>query len=185
VSPTPAGPAGPEKAGARILVVDDDDQLLRALGTTLTARGYRVHLAPDGETAMEAFAGQRPDLIVLDLGLPGIDGLAVIRHVQERASTLIVVLSARGEEPEKVRALDLGADDYLTKPFGLDELLARLRVALRHAAGPAAGDDVVFRAGDLEVDLERRRVTVRGQAVYLRPTEYELVKVFIAHPDRC
>jgi two-component system KDP operon response regulator KdpE len=167
-------------------VVDDDPQILRALRTNLTARGYQVQTAPDGEGALDAFARQRPDLIVLDLGLPGMDGLEVIRRVREQTQTPIVVLSARESEPDKVRALDLGADDYLTKPFGVDELLARLRVALRHAAGPAAGAAPVFRTGDgdLEVDLERRRVTVRGQEVHLRPTEYELLKAFIANADK-
>jgi two-component system, OmpR family, KDP operon response regulator KdpE len=175
-----------DRSGARVLVVDDDPQILRALRTNLAARGYQVQTAPDGEGALDAFARQRPDLIVLDLGLPGMDGLEVIRRVREQTQTPIVVLSAREAEPDKVRALDLGADDYLTKPFGVDELLARLRVALRHAAGPAAGAAPVFRTGDgdLEVDLERRRVTVRGQEVHLRPTEYELLKTFIANADK-
>jgi two-component system KDP operon response regulator KdpE len=170
--------------GARVLVVDDDAQILRALRTNLAARGYQVHAAETGEQALDLFGRHRPDLLLLDLGLPGIDGLEVIRRVREQSQAPIVVLSARGEEREKVRALDLGADDYLTKPFGVDELLARLRVALRHAARPARGTAAVFRAGDLEVDLERRRVTARGQEVHLSPTEYELLKVFIANPDK-
>jgi two-component system KDP operon response regulator KdpE len=171
-------------SGARILVVDDDAQILRALRTNLAAHGYQVHAAETGEQALDAFSRQRPDLLLLDLGLPGIDGLEVIRRVREQSQTPIVVLSARGEEREKVRALDLGADDYLTKPFGVDELLARMRVALRHAVHPSSGTAPVFRAGDLEVDLEHRRVTVRDQEVHLRPTEYELLKVFIANPDK-
>jgi two-component system KDP operon response regulator KdpE len=164
--------------------VDDDRQILRALRTNLAAHGYQVQTAEGGEEALDTFARQRPDLIVLDLGLPGIDGAEVIQRVREQTQTPIVVLSARGEEREKVRALDLGADDYLTKPFGVDELLARVRVALRHAAHPVSGTAPVFRAGDLEVDLERRRVAVRGQEVHLRPTEYELLKTFIAHPNK-
>jgi len=181
-----AAEATVERSGARVLVVDDDSQILRALRTNLSARGYQVQVAVDGEGALETFARHRPDLIVLDLGLPGIDGLEVIRRVREQAQTPILVLSAREGEPDKVRALDLGADDYLTKPFGVDELLARVRVALRHAAGPATGTAPVFRTadGDLEVDLEHRRVLARGEAVHLRPTEYELLKAFIAHPDK-
>ena len=183
-----AGAAGQpaDRSGARVLVVDDDAQILRALRTNLSARGYQVQVAVDGEGALETFARQRPDLIVLDLGLPGIDGLEVIRRVREQAQTPILVLSAREGEPDKVRALDLGADDYLTKPFGVDELLARLRVALRHAAGPATGAAPVFRSadGELEVDLEHRRVLARGEEVHLRPTEYELLKTFIANPDK-
>jgi two-component system KDP operon response regulator KdpE len=165
-------------------VVDDDRQILRALRTNLTAHGYQVQTAEGGEEALDTFARQRPDLIVLDLGLPGIDGQEVIQRVREQTQTPIVILSARGEEREKVRALDLGADDYLTKPFGVDELLARVRVALRHAAHPVSGTAPVFRAGDLEVDLEHRRVTARGQEVHLRPTEYELLKTLIAYPNK-
>ncbi|MDQ3700749.1 MAG: response regulator transcription factor [Chloroflexota bacterium] len=170
--------------GAQILVVDDDVQILRALQTNLTAHGYRVRAVETGEQALEAFERQHPDVVILDLGLPGIDGLEVIRRVREHSQTPIVILSAREAEREKVQALDLGADDYLTKPFGAAELLARLRVALRHVAHPATGAAPVFRAGELEVDIEHRRVTVRGQEVHLRPTEYELLKALIAHPDK-
>jgi two-component system KDP operon response regulator KdpE len=171
-------------SGAHVLVVDDDPQILRALRTNLAAHGYRVVAAQNGNEALEAYRRQRPDLIVLDLGLPDVDGLEVIRRVREHDATPIVVLSARETERDKVAALDLGADDYLTKPFGADELLARIRVALRHAAHPASGTAPVFRAGALEVDLEHRRVTVNGEQVHLRPTEYELLKLFIAHPDK-
>jgi two-component system KDP operon response regulator KdpE len=177
-----AGVAG--GAAPRILVVDDDAQLVRAIRPTLTAHGYEPHAAGSGEAALELFGRLRPDAVLLDLGLPGIDGLAVIRRIRERHQTPIVVLSARGEERDKVAALDLGADDYLTKPFGLDELLARVRVALRHAGQPAPPADGVFRAAGLEVDLGRRRVRVRGAEVHLSPTEFELLRHFVAHPDR-
>ena len=167
-----------------MLVVDDDVQMLRAVRTNLAAHGYRVETAASGEEALIAYSRHAPDVLILDLGLPGIDGLEVIRRVRELAQTPIVVLSARGEEREKVRALDFGADDYVTKPFGVDELLARVRVALRHAARPASGAAPVARAGAIEVDLERRVVTRAGEEVHLRPTEYELLKVFVTNPDK-
>ena len=170
--------------GARVLVVDDDDQILRVIRNNLAAHGYEVYTAGSGEEALDGFERHHPDLILLDLGLPGMDGLAVIQRIRETHQTPIVVLSARSGEPDKVDALDLGADDYLLKPFGLGELLARVRVALRHAARPAHGTAAVIRAGDIEVDLDRRRVTVRGQDVHLSPTEYELLKLFITNLDR-
>ncbi|HZS02705.1 MAG TPA: response regulator transcription factor [Chloroflexota bacterium] len=170
--------------GARILVVDDEPEILRALRTNLTAHGYEVLSATSGAEAQAAYAARRPDLILLDLGLPDMDGLALVERIRDHAATPIVVLSARGAERDKVRALDLGADDYLTKPFGMDELLARVRVALRHAAHPASGSAAVFRSGDLAVDLERRQVTVGGRQVRLTPTEYALLRAFITHPDK-
>ena len=171
-------------AGARVLVVEDDPEILRMLRAYLTGRGYQVQSAQTAAQATEIFWRHRPDLVLLDLGLPDADGCDVIEQIRRQTDTPIVVLSARGEEAEKVRALDLGADDYLTKPFGVDELQARLRVALRHAARPARGADPVFRAGSLEVNLERRQVQVDGKEVHLRPTEYELLKAFIAHPNK-
>lgn len=173
-----------QAAGARVLVVDDEPAILRAVRSVLARHGFQVETAETGREALEVHACRRPDVILLDLGLPDMDGMEVIRAVRERASTPIIVLSVRGAERDKVAALDLGADDYLTKPFGVDELLARVRVALRHAARPARGSAAVFRARDLEVDLERRRVRVGGQEVHLTPTEYELLKAFIAHPNR-
>ena len=170
--------------GQRILVVEDDAQLVRAIRPTLTAHGYEPHAAASGEEALALFGRLRPDAVLLDLGLPGIDGLAVIRRIRAHHATPIVVLSARGEERDKVAALDLGADDYLTKPFGLSELLARVRVALRHAGRPAPPADGVVRAAGLEVDLGLRRVRVRGAEVHLSPTEYELLRQFVANPDR-
>ncbi len=170
--------------GARVLVVDDEPEILRAVRTNLVAHGYEVLTATSGSEAQAAYAARRPDLVLLDLGLPDLDGLALIERVRAHAATPIVVLSARGGERDKVRALDLGADDYLTKPFGMDELLARVRVALRHAAHPASGAAAIFRCGGLAVDLERRQVTVDDREVKLTPTEYALLRAFVAHPDK-
>ncbi len=170
--------------GARVLVVDDEPPILRAVRTYLSRRDYQVETAETGAQALDSYARRRPDLILLDLGLPDTDGFEVIRRVREHGNTPIIVLSAWGAEQDKVKALDLGADDYLTKPFGVDELLARVRVALRHAARPAQGSEAVYRTGDLEVDLEHRRVRVGGDEVRLTPTEYNLLKAFIAHPNK-
>jgi two-component system KDP operon response regulator KdpE len=171
-------------SGAVILVVDDEPAIVRAVRTNLVRHEFQVETAASGDAALTAFAAHHPDLILLDLGLPDADGATVIRYVRSQGNVPIIVLSVRGDERDKVAALDLGADDYLTKPFGIDELLARIRVALRHAARPPAGSAAVFRTGALEVDLERRRVTVAGQEVHLTPTEYQLLKVFIRHPDK-
>ncbi len=170
--------------GARILVVDDEPAIVRAVRTNLARHGFQVKTATSGAEALEAYAARRPDLILLDLGLPDTDGLTIISTLRTHSSVPIVVLSVRGEERDKVAALDRGADDYLTKPFGIDELLARIRVALRHVAHPAAGSMPVFKTGDLVVDLERRSVMVGNQEVHLTPTEYELLKVFISNPDK-
>lgn len=160
-------------AGARILVVDDEPQIRRALTRTLEANDFDVRAVGSGEEALLALRW-RPDVILLDLMLPDLDGLEVARRVREQAATPILVLSARGEEPQKVLALDQGADDYITKPFGTEELLARIRVALRHAAGQPT--DPVIEAGDLRIDFERRLVTRGGAEVHLTPTEYEVLK---------
>jgi two-component system KDP operon response regulator KdpE len=164
-------------------VVDDEAPIRRGLRTNLERHGFRVETAETGEEAMEALL-HHPDLIILDLGLPDVSGLDIIREVRSHANTPIIVLSVRGAERDKVGALDLGADDYLTKPFGVDELLARIRVALRHTIRPSSGSAAVFETGDLSVDIEKRRVTVGGQEVHLTPTEYELLKVFISHPNK-
>jgi two-component system KDP operon response regulator KdpE len=162
---------------ARILVVDDEPQIGRLLKTSLGARGYAVAVASDGQAALEMAARWRPDLILLDLGLPIIDGLEVCRQVREWSQVPIIVLTVRDAEQDKVAALDLGADDYLTKPFGTDELLARIRVALRHAARLSATEEPVRHFDDLTIDLARRLVIVRGQEVHLTPREYELLRV--------
>ncbi|HEY7452119.1 MAG TPA: response regulator transcription factor [Candidatus Limnocylindria bacterium] len=167
-------------SGARILVVDDEDAVRRILVHNLEGHGFRVAAAESGEEALELEPRFHPDLVILDLGLPEMDGFAVIEVLRERSTTPIVVLSVRGAEGDKVRALDLGADDYLTKPFGVEELLARVRVALRHAARRAAGAEAIFRTGDLEVDIEKRQVTLAGTEIHLTPTEYALLTALVA-----
>jgi two-component system KDP operon response regulator KdpE len=168
--------------GARILVVDDEPAIVRAVRANLDRHGFRVDTASTAQEAIE-HAQNRPDLILLDLGLPDGDGLEVIRVVREQSNMPIIVLSARGGERDKVRALDLGADDYLTKPFGLDELYARIRVALRHSTR-LPGSEPVFRTGALEIDVEHRRVTVDGEEVHLTPTEYTLLVALAKNADR-
>lgn len=170
--------------GARILVVDDDPAILRVLMRNLSARGFQVVAAATAADGIKLYAETHPDLVILDLGLPDLDGVEVIRRLRSNGNTPVIVLSVRETERDKVLALDEGADDYLTKPFSVEELLARVRVTLRHLARPGAGSDPVFTAGDLEVDLERRRVRVRGREIHLTPTEYELLRTLIAHPDR-
>jgi two-component system, OmpR family, KDP operon response regulator KdpE len=169
------------KQGASILVVDDEREILRALQRSLTAHGYKVFTAGSGEEAIEAFARHRPDLLLLDLLLPGISGLEVVRRVRATSNVPIIVLSVKEAEHDKVEALDLGADDYVPKPFGMNEVLARIRVALRHVARVQTGTEPRFQAGPLEVDFAARRVLVNGQQVQLTPTEYELLKIFITH----
>ncbi len=172
------------RSGARVLVVDDEPGIARTVETNLRRHDFRVDKAATGHEALDAFARVRPDLVLLDLGLPDIDGLDVIRAIRQRAGTPIVVLSAREAERDKVAALDLGADDYLTKPFGVNELLARVRVALRHAAHLSASGGPVNQFGDLVVDLERRRVVSAGVEVHLTPTEWDLVKLFTTNADK-
>ena len=152
---------------SRVLVVDDEPQILRALGINLRARGYDVDLAPDGERALEVAARHHPDVVVLDLGLPGIDGVEVIRGLRGWSQVPIVVLSVRDREADKVAALDAGADDYVTKPFGMDELLARLRAALRRAA--PAEEEAVVETPDFTIDLAAKRVHRDGEEVRLTP----------------
>ncbi|HKW77710.1 MAG TPA: response regulator transcription factor [Candidatus Limnocylindria bacterium] len=169
-------------SGARILVVDDEPAILRAVRANLGRHGFKVDTAATGQEALE-HAQVRPDLILLDLGLPDGDGLDVIRAIREHADTPIIVLSARGAERDKVRALDLGADDYLTKPFGLDELYARIKVALRHSTR-LGGNEPVFRTGGLVIDVEKRRVMVDDEEIHLTPTEYSLLLVLAKNADR-
>ena len=169
--------------GARILVVDDEPQILRSLRTSLTAGGYEVQTAASGEESLRLLEARLPDLVLLDLMLPGISGLDVCRAIRARSSVPIIVLSARGEERDKVAALDLGADDYLTKPFGIDELLARIRAALRRAAG-IGGPATVIDAGDLCVDVDRRQVTLNGVEEKLTATQFDLLKVLVVNAGR-
>jgi two-component system KDP operon response regulator KdpE len=170
------------ESGLRVLVVDDEQAIRRFLRVSLTAHGHNVFEAETGEAALAAAAANRPDVIILDLGLPDIDGVAVAKRLREWTRTPIIVLSVRDQEDAKVDALDAGADDYLTKPFGVGELMARIRVAIRHATRPA--EEPVFTAGDLMVDLTRRQVTVGGHEVTLTPTEYDLLKALITQAGK-
>ena len=167
---------------SRILVVDDEPQLLRALGTNLKARGYQVDLAPTGEAALTLAARKHPDVVILDLGLPGIDGVEVIRGLRGWTRVPIIVLSVRETERSKVEALDAGADDFVTKPFGMDELLARLRAALRRAA--PGEEEAVVETDDFSVDLSGKRVTRNGGEVRLTPTEWHIVEVLVRNPGK-
>jgi two-component system KDP operon response regulator KdpE len=166
----------------RILVVDDEPAIRRFLNTSLSAHGYAVFEAVTGEDALQSVPSVRPDLVILDLGLPGISGVDVARSMREWAQTPIIVLSVREQESDKIDALDAGADDYLTKPFSVGELLARIRAALRRAMGPEA--PAVFTTGELTVDVTLREVRVAGEKVQLTPTEYDLLKALVAHPGR-
>jgi two-component system KDP operon response regulator KdpE len=169
---------------AKILIVDDEPQMRRALSAGLRANGFDVELAAAGEEALDLAPLKRPDVVLLDLTLPGIDGLDVVRGLREWTQTPIIVLSARGDERDKVAALDLGADDYLTKPFGMDELLARIRVALRHSAHAGGQSEPVFVDGDLRVDFAKRLVTLRRAEIHLTPTEYELLRELIVNAGK-
>jgi len=168
--------------GLRVLVVDDEPAIQRFLNTALSAEGYTVFAAASGAEALSAVVAHRPDLIILDLGLPDMDGSEVTRRVREWASVPIIILSVRGQEGDKIDALDAGADDYLTKPFGAAELLARLRVALRRASPSDSGP--VFVSGDLMVDLTRRLVTVAGAEVQLTPTEYDILRALVTRAGK-
>jgi two-component system KDP operon response regulator KdpE len=168
---------------SRVLVVDDDSGLTRALAINLRARGYDVDTVPDGSAGLATAAARPPDLVILDLGLPDIDGVEVVRGLRGWSSTPILVLSARLAEAQKVAALDAGADDYITKPFGMDELLARVRAALRRAAPTEPGSPVVATAA-FTVDLRAHRVTTPSGEVRLTPTEWHLLEILIRHPGQ-
>jgi two-component system KDP operon response regulator KdpE len=168
----------------RILVVDDEEEIRRAVGRALSARDYLVETAADGEEALAAARRFDPDLVVLDLNMPVLDGLAVCRQLRTWSQVPILVLSVREDEADKVAALDLGADDYLTKPFGTDELMARVRALLRRAGAPGAPAAVRFRAGDLEIDLGTHRVVRSGEAVRLTKTEWSLLEELARHPGK-
>jgi two-component system, OmpR family, KDP operon response regulator KdpE len=170
--------------GPTILVVEDDVETRSALVRELASGGYAVVEAPDGRTALERWAARRPDLVLLDLGLPDMDGLTLVGMIRREAATPIVILSGRYEEREKVAALDRGADDYVTKPFGVDELRARLRVALRRAAGPGADGAGRIAAGPLVLDVGTHVVTIDGRHVDLTPREFELLRVLLTHRGR-
>ena len=168
---------------SRVLVVDDEPQITRVLRTVLTSQGYQVRTAAEGESALSNFTEWHPELVITDLFMPRMDGIELCRRIRSVSSTPIIVLSVKGEERAKVEALDSGADDYVTKPFGTDELMARVRAALRRATG-APTDVASFDAGDFRVDLEGRRVHIRGNEVRLTPKEFDLFVYMARHPNR-
>jgi two-component system KDP operon response regulator KdpE len=164
-----------------ILLIEDEVQMRRFLRVSLVSNGYRLVEADTGKDGLAQAAARTPELILLDLGLPDQDGLTVAQSVREWSTTPIIVISARGSEDQKIQALDAGADDFLTKPFGVGELLARIRVALRHAARAGGAPTQRFAVGDLAVDLVRRQVLVRGAEIHLTPIEYKLLGMLIKH----
>ena len=170
----------------RILVVDDEPQLTRVLRTGLKSRGYDVRAAADGLAGFEAFNDWHPDLVITDLAMPNVDGLELCRRLRAISQVPIIVLSAKGEEKTKVEALDLGADDYVTKPFGIDELLARVRASLRRASAPVTNEatQTTLDSGDFHVDLETREITVRDKSIHLTPKEFDLLVYFIKHSGK-
>ncbi len=170
------------KHGARVLVIDDEQGIRRFLRTSLSTQGYEMYEASTGQEGLQSVPIVRPDLIILDYGLPDLDGVDVTRSLREWTQTPILILSVREQESDKVAALDAGADDYLIKPFGLAELLARIRAALRRTTHSETG--AVFATGGLHVDLARRRVHASDEKIQLTPTEYDLLKVLIRHADR-
>ena len=170
----------------RILVVDDEPQLTRVLRTGLKSHGYDVRVAADGLSGFETFTDWHPDLVITDLAMPVMDGLELCRRLRANSQVPIIVLSAKGEEKTKVEALDIGADDYITKPFGIDELLARVRALLRRAATilSTQPESTELSAGDFHVNLETRQVTVAGREVHLTPKEFDLLVYFVKHSGK-
>ncbi len=169
----------------RILVVDDEPQITRVLRTTLSSHGYTIRTAGDGDEALEVMRDWTPDLIITDLAMPNMEGLELCRRVREKLTVPIIILSVRGEEKNKIEALDAGADDYVTKPFGPKELLARVRAMLRRAGMPPVSREVTkIEIGDFAIDLETRLVTVRGREIHLSPKEFDLVVYWAQHPNK-
>jgi len=167
-----------------IVAIEDDPQIRRFLRTGLESHGFQIHEADAGKLGLIEAANRKPDLVILDLGLPDMDGVEVVKQIREWSSMPVIVLSARTLETDKVAALDAGADDYLTKPFGLGELLARIRVALRHASATAQEDGGVFAVASLKVDLPHRRVYRDGNEVHLTPIEYRLLATLVKHAGK-
>jgi len=167
---------------SKVLVVDDEPQITRVLRTVLSSQGYQVRTAAEGEAALSNFTEWRPELVITDLYMPHMDGIELCRRIRAMSAVPIIVLSVKGEEKTKVEALDSGADDYVTKPFGIDELLARVRAALRRGGGES--EIASFEVGEFRVDLEGRRVHARGQEVRLTPKEFELFVYMARHPNR-
>lgn len=169
-------------AGQRVLVVDDENAIRRYLRTALTAQGFTVYEAASGEEAVNAVLSDRPDIIILDLGLPDFDGIEVTRRLREWSQTPIIILSVREAENDKIAALDAGADDYLTKPFGTGELMARMRVAMRRLANKS--NEPVIQVDDLKMDLSCRLVTVKDQEIPLTPTEYDILRLLMQNAGK-
>ncbi len=177
-----SSPGHGPSASATVVVIEDEPQIRRFLRAALVSQGYRFYEAATGREGLAEAATRQPDVIILDLGLPDLDGLEIIRRVREWTAVPIIVLSARDQEGDKIKALDLGADDYVSKPFGVGELLARMRAALRHAAiASQQRSEPVFTLGALQVDLMRRRVSVGGTEVHLTPIEYKLLTTLVRH----
>jgi two-component system KDP operon response regulator KdpE len=170
------------ETGQRVLVVDDETSIRRYLRAALTAQGLNVYEASDGQEALNAVLAHRPDLIILDLGLPDIDGIEVTRRLREWSQTPIIILSVREAEQDKIAALDAGADDYLTKPFGTGELLARMRVVQRRQINSV--NEPIFTMGDLNLDFSHRIVTVNKNEIQLTPTEYDLLRLLVTHAGK-
>jgi two-component system, OmpR family, KDP operon response regulator KdpE len=168
----------------RILVVDDERQITRVLSRGLTARGYDVHIAADGEVALQTFHDWHPELVITDLSMPNMNGLELCHKLRAFSQVPIIVLSVKGEERTKIEALDAGADDYVTKPFGIDELLARIRATLRRAPVGQESARNILEAGDFRIRLEERKVTIRDQEVHLTPKEYDLMAYLVSHAGK-
>ena len=182
--PSPA-PEDHPQAGPMVVVIEDEPQIRRFLRASLAVQGFRLVEATTGQEGLVQAATRQPDIIILDLGLPDMDGLDVIRRLREWTAVPIIVLSARGQERDKIGALDAGADDYVSKPFGVGELLARMRVALRHTAtGAKDAGEPIFSVGEMSVDLVRRHVQVAGRQVHLTPIEYRLLTTLIRHAGK-
>jgi len=180
-----SNPQPESAAGPAVVLIEDEPQIRRFLRASLLSHGYRLFEGATGAEGLTEAATRQPDVIILDLGLPDMDGLEVIRQLRDWTQAPIIVLSARGQERDKIAALDAGADDYVSKPFGIGELLARMRVALRHAARKHnEPDEPVFSVGDLHVDLGQRKVTVGGKPVHLTPIEYRLLATLIQHAGK-
>ncbi len=170
---------------SRVLVVDDEPQITRVLRTVLSSHGYQVRTAAEGESALTNFKEWSPELVITDLYMPHMDGVELCRRIREVSTVPIIVLSVKGEEKSKVEALDSGADDYVTKPFGMDELMARVRAALRRGGSAAGTEEVTsFETGDFRVDMDARRVHTRGREVRLTPKEFDLFVYMAKHPNR-
>lgn len=168
----------------RILVVDDEPQITRVLRRSLSSKGYEVQVAEDGEEALEVFRKWNPDIVITDLFMPRMGGLELCRRIRKTSQVPILILSVKGEERAKVEALDTGADDYVTKPFGMDELFARIRVALRRSSMPANNETSTIELGDFTIDQNAHVVKIRGKEIHLTPKEYDLLLYFIQNPGR-